>query len=110
MAEYKVYFADQTSTEYQYLTTKTYIPNYEKSEYIPLYLSGNVEKIMVVVDLATYNSNGIENISINEKIPFEFNFARFSILLLSIALIYCIKFTNIFNIDYSEKNIKQELI
>ena len=110
VAEYKVYFADQTSTEYQYLTTKTYIPNYEKSEYIPLYLSGNVEKIMVVVDLATYNSNGIENISINEKIPFEFNFARFSILLLSIALIYCIKFTNIFNIDYSEKNFKQELI
>ena len=109
-SEYKVFFVDQTSTEYQYLTTKTYTPNYEKSEYIPLYLSGNAEKIRVAVDLYTYNLGDIKSVSINEKIPFEFNWVRFFVTLLTIILIYCMKSTKIFNSAYSEKNFKQELI
>lgn len=109
-AAYKVYFVDETSTEYQYLTNKEYISGYKKSEYIPLYLSGNVEKIIIAIDSYIYESGELRNITINEKIPFEFNAIRFIFVLLSMLLVYGIKHSKIFNSEYSEKNLKQEII
>lgn len=107
---YRIYFADETSSEYQYLTTKEYISNYKKSEFVPLYLSGNVEKILVGIENDLYEMQELEQITINEKIPFEFNFVRFIVVLASLILSYAIKNTKIFNIEYSGKNLKQEII
>ena len=107
---YKVYYIDETSSEYQYLTTKECVSNYKKSEYIPLYLSGNVEKMIIAVDTYIYESGELESISINEKIPFEFNIIRFIVLVLGSFIIYCIKHKKIFDEKYSEKSLNQELI
>lgn len=109
-SEYSVYFVDETSSEYQYLTTKEYVSDYNKSEYIPLYLSGKTEKIMIAIDKCIYENGDLERVVINEKIPFEFNLVRFSVLLLTMILIYTVKNAEIFKSDYSEKNLKQEII
>ena len=109
-SKYMVYFVDETSTEYQYLTTKDYILDYKKSEYIPLYLSGNVEKIIVAIDSELYKDGDLNCISINEKIPFEFNFMRFIITFAAILLAYSLRYSNFFNTEYSEKNLAQEIV
>ena len=109
-ANYSVYYIDETSSEYQFLITKDYVSSYEKSEYIPLYLSGNVEKMVLAIDTYLYESGDLECITINEKIPFEFNITRFVLVILIISLFYCIKNVKIFNSEYSEKDLKQEII
>ena len=109
-AAYRIYFIDETSSEYQYLTTKEYVSDYKKSEFVPLYLSGNVERILVGIENDLYEMQELEQITVNEKIPFDFNFIRFIIVLLSLMISYAIKNTKIFNIEYSGKNLKQEII
>lgn len=107
---YRIYFVDETTKEYQYLTTKEYISNYERSEYVPLYASGNVDKIMIAVDSYLYEDGDLENIIINEKIPFDFNIVRFIISFSIMIFIYFSKNSEIFKSVYSEKSLKQEII
>lgn len=105
--KYDVFYTDKTSEGFRYLGTKNYIQNVEKSQFLDTYLSGKSNKIGVKV----YDSNAtIEKININEKIPFEFNFLRFIILYLIFFSVYAIKKCEIFKIQYSKNNFKQEMV
>lgn len=108
--EYKIYFSDETSSDYRGLHSKNYIPNNEKSKYMPLYLSGKVNGIEISIDKDIYKNNQLESIVINEKIPFEFNIVRFLIVFgILIARFFC-KYEENLNEEYSPKNLTQELV
>lgn len=108
--EYKIYFSDETSSDYRGLHSKNYIPNDEKSKYMPLYLSGKVNGIEIAIDKDIYKNNQLESIIINEKIPFEFNIIRFAIILGILLIRYLLKYEENINKEYSPKNLTQELV
>lgn len=108
--EYKVFFSDDTSKEYQGLNSKKYIQSYEKSKYMPLYLSGNTRSLLISIDKSLYDDGKIQRIVINEKIPFEFNFIRFAIVFFSLIIVYFMKNSKILKEEYSNKNLDQEFI
>ena len=110
VVDYQVYFADETSTEYQYLISKKYVQDYEKSKYMPLYLSGETESLLISIDKDLYENSNLNKVTINEKIPFEFNFIRFTIVLGIIIFSYFLKTGELFNKEYSNKNLKQEIV
>ena len=110
VSEYKVFFSDDTSKEYQGLNSKRYIQNYEKSKYMPLYLSGNTKSLLISIDKPIYDDGKLQRVIINEKIPFEFNFIRFFVIFFIFSLLYFMKNSKILNEEYSNKNLNQEFI
>lgn len=108
--EYKIYFSDETSSNYRGLNSKNFIPENEKSKYIPLYLSGKVNGLEISIDKDIYENNNLDSIVINEKIPFEFNIIRFTIILLILIIRYFLKYEENINSEYSPKNLTQELV
>lgn len=110
VTEYKIYFSDDTSSEYNGLNSKKYIPSYNKSKYMPLYLSGNARGLVVSIDSNIYDDENFKGIIVNDTIPFEFNFIRFIIFLGIMTSIYFLNTLNIFNEKYSYFNMKQEVI
>lgn len=110
LREYKIYFSDETSSEYRGLNSKNYIPENEKSRYMPLYLSGKVNGLEIAIDKDLYNNEFLESIIINEKIPFEFNIMRFVIVLGILLIRYFLKYEENINKEYSPKNLTQELV
>lgn len=108
--EYKIFYSDDTTDEFLGLNSKFYIPTLSKTQYVPVYLSGKVKGIMIEVDTEIYNEEKIEGIVINEKIPFDINLPRFFIILSVLLLGYYLKNGKVFNIEYSIKNLKQEVI
>lgn len=110
LTEYKIYYSDDTTDEFLGLNSKFYIPNDEKTQYIPVYLSGDTKAIIISIDKQAYDNGNFEGIIINEKIPFEFNFIRFIVVLGVGFLIYFIKNSKVFKEQYSVKSFKQEAI
>ena len=110
VTEYKLYYSDETSSEYFDLTSKNYISDLEKSKYIPLYLSGDTTSLVLSINKDIYVEQHFDKVVLNEKIPFEFNFFRFFIVFAFFILSYFIKNSKIFNEEYSNKNLKQEYI
>ncbi len=108
--EYKLYFSDETSSNYRGLNSKNYIPGNEKSKYIPVYLSGNVNGLEISIDKDIYEKNQLDSIIVNEKIPFEFNIVRFIIVLGILGFRYLLKYEKNINKEYSPKNLTQELV
>lgn len=110
VTEYKIYYSDETSSKYRGLNSKMYVPENEKTKYVPLYLSGNVNGIMISVNKNIYESNQIKEVIINGKIPFEFNIIRFAIVLGILLVRYFLKYEQNLNEEYSMKNFTQELV
>lgn len=108
--EYKIYYSDSTSANHIGLNSKYYIENYEKSKYIPVYLSGELNSLIISIDRDMYDSGNLDKLVINEKIPFDFNLIRFIITFILILLVYSVRHSKIFNEEYSNKNLKQEFI
>ncbi len=108
VSEYKVFYSDATSDEYSGLNSKEYIRDYEKSKYMPLYLSGEVKGFIVSIDKEIYDSGKFEGITINEKIPFDFNIVRFICTFIIILFIYSLKKSKFFNEEYSIEDLRQE--
>lgn len=108
--EYRIYFSDETSSDYRGLNSKIYVPENEKSKYIPLYLSGKVNSIEIAIDKDIYENDNLDSIVINEKIPFEFNIIRFLIVFGILISIFFWKYEENLNKEYSPKNLTQELI
>lgn len=109
-AEYKIYFSDETSSRYRGLNSKQYIETNRKSKYVPVYLSGKVNGIIVAIDKNIYKEQNIEKITLNEKIPFEFNIIRFISVFAILLALYFLKNSQIFKEKYSILNLRQELI
>lgn len=104
---YRVLYVDETSSNLKHLPVKEYISEYENSKYIPVFLSGESEKIAIEI----LGSNvPINKVSINEKIPFNFKYIRVLIVYAIAVFIYCLKTREMFKIPYSEVNFKQEII
>ncbi len=110
ITEYNILYSDETTSQYWELKPKVYIQSNEKSKYMPLYLSGETKSLIVCIDKNIYDSNGLDKIVLNEKIPFEFNVIRFLIVFGIMIFTYFVKNAEIFNTIYSEKNFKQEII
>ncbi len=108
--EYQVSYSDETSDDFRSVNSKFYVQNYEKSKYVPLYLSGNTKEIMISVDKSIYDENKIDKVIINSKIPFEFNIVRFISVFLFMLFIYSAKNEKLFSEPYSKKNFKHEII
>lgn len=104
---YRVLYTDETTSNLRETPIKEYVSEYKNSQYIPVYLSGKSEKIGIEI---FSKDIPINMISINEKIPFNFNFIRVLVLFLIITFIYLLKTREIFKITYSDKNFKQEMI
>lgn len=103
---YRVLYADETTSNLKEMPIKEYISEYENSKYIPVYLSGKSEKIAIEIREPNIPIN---KVSINEKIPFNFNLARVFIVYAIAVFIYLLKTHEIFKIPYSEVNFKQEI-
>lgn len=103
---YKIYYTDETSKNYRELPTKTLVDGNEKSKYITCFLSGKSDKIGVSLE-KTDASLKIKNIAINKYIPFNFNFVRVFVLLITIIFVKAILKKDIFNTPYEIRNIKQ---
>ncbi len=110
VTEYKISYSDETSSKFRDLNSKMYINSYEKSKYMPLYLSGKTNSIILCIDKEIYDNGNIEKIILNQKIPFEFNILRFTIILGLLLFAYFIKNGKIFNQAYSSQNFKQEMV
>lgn len=110
ITDYKIYYSDATTSAYTGGFYKKYIPGYEKSKYIPLNLSGETKSLIIEIDADLYENGKLVEVSVNEKIPFEFNFIRFAIVFFLITFAYFMKNGEIFNREYSNKDLKQELI
>lgn len=110
ITEYKVFYSDEITSSHIGGFTKNCIPNNEKSKYIPLSLSGVTNSLIIEVDSEIYNSGNLKSISVNEKIPFEFNKMRFLIIFIVISFAYFMKTSSFFKQEYSNKSFKQELV
>lgn len=105
--DYQVSYTDETSSGLRDLPRKRYLPEYENSKYMPLYLSGQSKTIGIKVFSSLPS---IEKVTINEKIPFNFNVKRVVVLFAIITFIYLLKTREIFRIPFSQKNFTQELV
>ena len=110
VSEYRIGFSDETSSRFRNLNSKQYIPNNEKSKYMPVYLSGKVNGILITVNSEIYDNQELTKVTINEKIPFEFNIARFLIIVGILLFIYLLKNEKCINEEYSNRNFKQEIV
>ena len=108
--EYQIFYSDETTNEHLGLNSKIYLNSSEKSKYIPVYLSGNTNSLIISIDEKIYQDGNIEEVVINSKIPFEFNGIRFIIILIVLLFGYLLKNGEIFNSEYSKTNLKQEFI
>lgn len=109
-AEYRVCYSDKTTDQYIALKEKTYTENYEKSKYIPVYLSGNTKSLMISIPKNVYEEGKLTAVVINAGIPFEFNIIRFFTIIGMLIIIDFLKNGKIFNMDYSKKDLKQEYV
>ena len=110
VTEYRLLYSDETSKEVWGLASKYYLEEDEKSHYIPLYLSGKTNSLILSLDEDIYEAEALDRIILNEKIPFEFNIARFISVLVILLFIYALKNEKIFKEEYSKKSLKQEYI
>ena len=110
ITEYKIFYSDETTSSHIGGFVKKCIPGNEKSKFIHLNLSGITKSIIVELDSSVYNSENLKSLSVNEKIPFEFNKTRFLVVFLIISFAYFMKTSSFFKQEYSNKNFKQELV
>ena len=108
--EYYYYYSDNTTSGYMGLPAKVYIHENTNSHYIPCYLSGNVNSLILNIDENIQKAGIIEKIVINEKIPFDFNFARVLILFGIVIIFDFFKNSEIMKKCYDKTDLKQEKI
>lgn len=110
VTEYRIYYSDETSDEYNSLNSKFYINDYEKSKYVPVYLSGETKGIIVEIDKKIYDNGNFDKLILNDKIPFKISLIRFLSILIILLFVYSIKNLQLFKENYSQKNFKQEMV
>lgn len=108
VTEYNVFYSDATTSSHIGGFSKRFVSGNEKTKYMPLYLSGETNSLIIEVNSKVYDSGYLKYISVNEKIPFEFNKARFLITFIIIATVYFMRTSEFFKKDYSKKDFWQE--
>ena len=109
-SEYRLLYSDETSEDFFSIDSKIYIETDERSHYIPLYLSGKTDRLMILIEQPDNEEVEFNKIVLNEKIPFEFNSIRFITVLGILFFVYALKNAKIFKEYYSRKSLKQEYI
>ena len=69
--DYRINYSDETSTEYRSLPEKYYVEGEERTQYIPVYLSGKTNKLCLVTHASYYELEMIDKIVVNEDIPID---------------------------------------
>lgn len=110
VVNYEFLYTDETSSMLTGTPVKTYVETLENSKYMPCYLSGISNEFGIKIYNDNDNNIEINSITINEKIPFKFNFTRIILLYLIILSVILIRNHEIFNKPFSNKDFKQELI
>ena len=57
--EYQIFYSDETTNEHLGLNSKIYLNSSEKSKYIPVYLSGNTNSLIISIDEKIYQDGNI---------------------------------------------------
>lgn len=99
-------YSDATSEYFMELPLKYYVAGEERTQYMPVYLSGETNSLKFKYS----EINNIEKIVINENIPIKFNFMRVGLVIFIAYTLYAVKNYKIFSIDYDRKNGKQEFV
>ena len=107
--EYQYYYSDETTKESFSLPKKVCVTEQERTKYIPCYLSGKVNYIILSID-ENILEKSVEKIVINEKIPIEFNTARFTTILALFLIVDFFKNSEIMKKEYNSKDFKQECV
>lgn len=109
--KYNISYTDKTSSEFRELPSKVLVNEMERSKYTTCYLSGESEKLKINFesDLEEDIYLKINEITINEKIPFNFSITRVMTLLMITVLIYGMFKWDLMKKPYKAENIKQEL-
>ena len=105
--KYQICYTDMTSKNYRALPEKVLSQNYERSKYIACYLSGESNKILINITCVQNGQIKINNIIINEKIPFNFSITRVLLIALTSIFIYSLTTNEIFKKPFSEDNKRQ---
>ena len=107
---YFICYDDATSERYRDLTGKYYVQDSPRTKYMPLYLSGETDRLIVQIESYIYDTESLEAIVVNENIPVEFNIIRFAVILLIMIVGYLLKNWNLLNKEFSAKDYKQDLV
>ena len=99
----KIDAADATYREYRGGIAKiTVIKNDERSQTIPLHLSGNVSKLRLNIDMLASDSVKVTGISVNNPIAFRFSAIRFCLLYAVIITGYFLLYSAEMKKSYSD--------
>ena len=107
VVEYQLLYTDETSSEFREVAPKTYVQGIENSKYIDTYLSGKSNKIAIRIFAPNIN---VEEICINDKIPFNFSFVRFICVYLFLVFLCVVRKYDIFKTTIANFNYKHECI
>ena len=107
VVEYQLLYTDETSSEFREVALKTYVQGIENSKYIDTYLSGKSNKIAIRIFAPNIN---VEEICINDKIPFNFSLVRFICVYLFLVFLCVVREYDIFKSTIANFNYKHECI
>ena len=107
VVEYQLLYTDETSSEFREVAPKTYVQGIENSKYIDTYLSGKSNKIAIRIFAPNIN---VEEICINDKIPFNFSLVRFICVYLFLVFLCVVREYDIFKTTIANFNYKHECI
>ena len=107
VVEYQLLYTDETSSEFREVAPKTYVQGIENSKYIDTYLSGKSNKIAIRIFAPNIN---VEEICINDKIPFNFSLVRFICVYLFLVFLCVVREYDIFKSTIANFNYKHECI
>ena len=108
--EYQIDYTDKTSKNYRGLPKKVLAQGVERSKYTVCYLSGSSERLAIELYGAEGCKIKINNITLNENVPFNFSIIRFMSLATIAILIYSLINGKTFNMPYSETKPEQGAI
>lgn len=107
VVEYQLLYTDETSSEFREVASKTSVQGIENSKYIDTYLSGKSNKIAIRIFAPNIN---VEEICINDKIPFNFSLVRFICVYLFLVFLCVVREYDIFKTTIANFNYKHECI
>lgn len=101
---------DAGNAEYFDLPERTIVYDQIQTKYIPLRLNGKSSRLSVYIKNCENKTLVINDVQVNAKVPFDFNFIRVIILFAAVLLIYIIRpssgfYKYIFNIDSQRQNV-----
>ncbi len=108
--EYSIYISDEGNEIYYELPRRMLISAIEKSKYVKIHNAGMCKKIKIRFHWMENKEIIVDDIVLNKKIPFYFNFYRFMAMLFICVIIYILRpKKGFYNYLFNEKSIRQSI-